>query len=103
MGGGGCGWVVVFMDGQWWLQMGQMPVKKKQNKREREREERTYWWILNADGCGRRWMWTWTDVDADGCGRRWSEHGGTVDDSARLQVCLDLEIFVQVYTAMIYY
>ena len=43
------------------------------------------------------------DMDVDRCGRRWSEHGGTVDDSARLQVCLDLEIFVQVYAVTIYY
>ena len=32
----------------------------------------------------------------------WSEHGGTVDDSARVQVSLDLEIFVRVYTATIH-
>ena len=78
--------------------MGQMPVKKKQNKKRKRRKN-----LLVDLECG--WMWTWTDVDADGCGCRWmwSEHGGTVDDSARLQVCLDLEIFVQVYPATIYY
>ena len=29
--------------------------------------------------------------------------GGTVDDSARVQVSLDLEIFVRVYAATIHY
>ena len=33
------GWVVVVGDGQWWLGMGQMPVKKKSNQIKKEREE----------------------------------------------------------------
>ena len=36
--------------------MGQMPVKKKQTKRERG-EKRTYQWFLNADGCGGEHGW----------------------------------------------
>ena len=45
--------------------------------------------VVNADDCGCGWMW--------------SEHGGMVDDSAHVQVSLDLEIFVQVYAATIHY
>ena len=45
--------------------------------------------VVDADGCGHGWMW--------------SEHSGTVDDSACVQVSLDLEIFVRVYAATIHY
>ena len=77
MGGGVCGWAVVVADGA-----DACKEKTKQNKKIKRRKN-----LLVDLEC--RWMW--------------SEHGGTVDDSARLQVCLDLEIFVRVYAATIYY
>ena len=71
---GECRWVVVVGDGQWWSG------------------------ILNADGCGRGWMWTRMDVDADGCGRGWMWTRMDVEVAwlmtQHVQVCLDLEIFV---------
>ena len=83
MGGGVRGWAVVVADGA-----DACKEKTKQNKKIKRRKN-----LLVDLEC--RWMWTRTDVDTDGCrhGWMWSEHGGTVDDSARLQVCLDLEIF----------
>ena len=46
---------------------------------------------IDMDGCGRRWMWMWMDVEV---ARLMTHH---------IQVCLDLEIFGQVYTATIHY